>query len=736
MCSFTTVLRGRFDVLDVKEADAFHNPHQVNAERGIAPPDPPSLDGTMENKLLVDTTVDQKQEVDNQEDQEPPSSTKADYHPGSVRLWNWRLPTEEDFSYRTLPGRIIGRPPSPRAPIPFNTEETSEDENGRRGGGSGPNSPRTPISPRRWSVGAIGVGGVTFPKELSDALESPPSPISPTTATSVAPLLSQAAAFEHARSSLERGEESTIRIVTTVPSLDAHGRGRPGAGRATISFDTPPVIVREKKRSTASDSGKSAISKKSISSPSSRRSFVDLPSTLPFINHPEKDSEDSPAIPLIKPHPKTGPWDDAPRYDIPYQNPSYTCRIDDFLWLPRDPIGKLNIDDTIEMRKAIRTEAHLGALGEWVDDGTSFDVVPRNTVASHAASLGTIPNPDALTITSVGDGSEIISSEPGGIPLSRRVTSATTKSGYTQRLLNGMEHIHLPPGIRARLPKKTDEFGFRRKKTAASAILSESKDEIEQSEGAEMQERGYFTIKDRRPSVVSRPGIGARGSSTRYSPSTARTEGHASTSTLGLRRARSSRSVLSRSSATTRDTNISNVTEDPALQPDFSNQSPFLDPGLSIILTRNRTNTQPAIPQTHIDDPRRTHSLFTNDGAQGGRHLIADAGMDVPTDQESTMRRVRSRGGLSARSSGRSRRDSISVRDAIVGEVLAEEQVATARRVREELEEAERVAGPRSYWTGWMWRQVPNNPPQPSSTSQRDASSSRRDLHEDEEGQE
>ena len=235
-----------------------------------------------------------------------------------------------------------------------------------------------------------------------------------------------------------------------------------------------------------------------------------------------------------------------------------------------------------------------------------------------------------------------------------------------------------------------------------------------------MQDRGYFTVKGRRPST-SRPGLGSqhRSSSTRYAPSSARTEGHASTSTLGVHRRKSSRSVLSRSSAATHSSNASRVTEDPALQPDLNASSPFADTNLAIVITHTNTTLHP--PHIDNDDLRRTQSMFTTDS---GRHLVADAGVDVPVTQDQGMRRMRSQGGLSGVSRTRSSRttrtryDSVNVRDAIVGEVLAEEQVATARRVREELEEAERVAGPRSYWTGWMWRQVSNNPPQPSSSSQ------------------
>lgn len=751
----TTVLRSKFDALDVKEADVYHNTHQVNAERGIPPPQPESIskhDDSAENAgLLANTQGSPKVE----EDLEP----KVDYHPGSVRLWNWKLPTtEEDVLYRTLPGHFAARPLSPRAAIPFDLGdgEPVSDGEGMAKHTTVPSRSPPRAYARRWSVGAVGVGGVTFPKELTDALESPTSPTSPLTATSVAPLLAHASAMEHARQSMERGQEATIRAVNKALALteardgnglDAHGRGRPGMGRATISFDTPPIIIREKKPSITSSSAPSAASRAASSrGSSSLRSWIDLQGASP--QNPRSQSSD-PLPPLIRPHPKTGPWDDAPRYDIPYHNPAYTCTLDDFLWLPRNPCGKLNLDDSIEMRKAIRTEAHLGAMGEWVDDGSSFDVIPRNTVASVDVAPGTV-HPDKMTVSSAGGaqtGSELVGTDDansGAIPLSRRITIATTSSvaHHTQKLLSGMEHIHLPAGIRARVSKKAaDEFGFRRKKQRPPPImLSPSAEEIEQSEGAAIEEEarhsGYFTIRDRRPSTTIRPVLRMSGSG-RYphSPSGGRTEGHASTSTLGVNRRPSSRSIFSRySSAATTHSNVSaggesgmDVTLDPALMPDISTASPFLGPELQIVMTRRSTLGLPTSPRStealEATDPRRTHSMFVPGEPVGeGAGVAGPLSPSDPT-HELGMRRMRSHGGISAISragnrpgssvlgggGGRRRGGSLSIRDAIVGEVLAEEQVATAKRLQEEIQDAERAAGPRSYWTGWMWRQVPNN---------------------------
>jgi hypothetical protein len=685
-------------------------------------------------------------EINEQGNNDPnPKSKELDFHPGSVRLWNWKLSTDQQFPYRTVPDQI-GLPSSPRRPIPFDTKLEAADGLESKVSATSPARSAQQAYQRRWSVGAVGAGGVGFPKELADVLESmesPTTPNSPTTSTGVAPLLSQAEilnqaeALNQARLSLERGEETTIMPSIDVAGLDSHSRGRPGPGRATISFDTPPVILREKKKSTASLSTKSAGAK---STGSREDSWVDLPASLRY-SKAQDMSPDPNSIPLIQPHPKTGPWDDSPRYDIPFQNPAYVCRIDDFLWLPRNPCTKLNLDDSVEMRKAIRTEAHLGGLGEWIDDGTSVDVIPRNTVDSHAAVPGTMADVDDLTVTSADDAaSEISRDDAGGIPLTRQLTMKSSSSGYTRRLLNGMEHIRLPPGIRARIPKKgADEFGFKRKKLTSPGVITT--EEIEPSEGTDMMQDGYFTVRAK--PYMSRPGwpshMGRSGSKHSTSSAQPKVEGHISTSTLGMHRRTSSRSMFSRHSNISGTSNSADVTLDPALQPDVSAQSPFADPDLSIVITRSSTVWPASPPHVVTDDVRRTSSMFATGGVNDQGRLTLEAGRgqglgrgvtdpDSGSMQEVVVGRRQSRAGRSVSSKTRSSRaGSVSVRDAIVGEVLAEEQIATAKRVKEEMNEAERVAGPRSYWTGWMWRQVSNNNHLPPSASGVGRTTSRRE---------
>ncbi|ORY32232.1 hypothetical protein BCR39DRAFT_41930 [Naematelia encephala] len=72
---------------------------------------------------------------------------------------------------------------------------------------------------------------------------------------------------------------------------------------------------------------------------------------------------------VVVPHHPLRPWEDIP----PYQRargyndqPAYTDDYDDFLWLPRDPLSTLDLDDTVEMRLALTTSAGgSGRLGDW-----------------------------------------------------------------------------------------------------------------------------------------------------------------------------------------------------------------------------------------------------------------------------------------------------------------------------------------------------------------------------------
>jgi hypothetical protein len=69
---------------------------------------------------------------------------------------------------------------------------------------------------------------------------------------------------------------------------------------------------------------------------------------------------------LVVRHPAPAAWDDEPHMDLPYDNPYYTRPIDNVLWLPRDPFGILDLDDTVDLRVSLTSNIHCGQLGTWL----------------------------------------------------------------------------------------------------------------------------------------------------------------------------------------------------------------------------------------------------------------------------------------------------------------------------------------------------------------------------------
>lgn len=86
------------------------------------------------------------------------------------------------------------------------------------------------------------------------------------------------------------------------------------------------------------------------------------------------------SVPVSTPPPPLGPvnnhppivsWNDEPRVNTPYDNPFYTKAISDILWLPRDPFGILDLDDTVTLRVSLTSEPSAGQLSLWHEDVSS-----------------------------------------------------------------------------------------------------------------------------------------------------------------------------------------------------------------------------------------------------------------------------------------------------------------------------------------------------------------------------
>lgn len=68
----------------------------------------------------------------------------------------------------------------------------------------------------------------------------------------------------------------------------------------------------------------------------------------------------------VAPHPPPMSWDDQSTLDLPYDNPYYTRAIKNVLWLPRDPCGTLDLDDTVDLKISISVDPSAGQIGTWI----------------------------------------------------------------------------------------------------------------------------------------------------------------------------------------------------------------------------------------------------------------------------------------------------------------------------------------------------------------------------------
>ncbi|KAF5382774.1 hypothetical protein D9615_002912 [Tricholomella constricta] len=117
-------------------------------------------------------------------------------------------------------------------------------------------------------------------------------------------------------------------------------------------------------------------------------------------------------------HPPPVPWDDETTVDLPYDNPFYTRTFDNVLWLPRNPFGILDLDDTVDLKVSLCVDVAAGQLGTWLG--------LRET------------------------------SSPGEIPESQSSSPGRQSSATDALLVDGTEEINLPPVIAQRVQSKEE----------------------------------------------------------------------------------------------------------------------------------------------------------------------------------------------------------------------------------------------------------------------------------------
>ncbi|KAK0464387.1 uncharacterized protein EV420DRAFT_1263449 [Desarmillaria tabescens] len=126
----------------------------------------------------------------------------------------------------------------------------------------------------------------------------------------------------------------------------------------------------------------------------------------------------------VVPHPPPVSWDDLTTADLPYDNPYYTRAISNVLWLPRNPCGLLDLDDTIDLKVSITVEASAGKLGTWIGIPETDSPLQMSTLSLHPSHVSSPPS-------------------------ERRASSFA---------VDGTEEIDLPPAIIKRIEAKEDDI--------------------------------------------------------------------------------------------------------------------------------------------------------------------------------------------------------------------------------------------------------------------------------------
>ncbi|KAK0487567.1 hypothetical protein IW261DRAFT_1448670 [Armillaria novae-zelandiae] len=121
-------------------------------------------------------------------------------------------------------------------------------------------------------------------------------------------------------------------------------------------------------------------------------------------------------LPVV-PHPPPVSWDDLTTADLPYDNPYYTRAISNVLWLPRNPCGLLDLDDTIDLKTSITVEASAGKIGTWIGIPETDSPLQMSTLSLYPSHVSSPPSERRASSFAV-DGTEEINLPPA---IARRI---------------------------------------------------------------------------------------------------------------------------------------------------------------------------------------------------------------------------------------------------------------------------------------------------------------------------
>ncbi|KAF6757411.1 hypothetical protein DFP72DRAFT_845840 [Ephemerocybe angulata] len=176
----------------------------------------------------------------------------------------------------------------------------------------------------------------------------------------------------------------------------------------------------------------------------------------------------------VVPHPPPLPWDDHQSVDLPYDNPYYTREISNALWLPRDPVNVLDLDDYSghegrfdrsiwlpgKLEPGSKTSTFLLPIKQRVqanERGIEQTTRPRRSTVSHAISNRS----DGGTLTLLS-----ARRRPSALELQttmRSVSDGASPPFLRPRSTSAVSALHLgPPAMSSsKLSSGEQEFGLR-----------------------------------------------------------------------------------------------------------------------------------------------------------------------------------------------------------------------------------------------------------------------------------
>ncbi|EJU03200.1 hypothetical protein DACRYDRAFT_99538 [Dacryopinax primogenitus] len=159
--------------------------------------------------------------------------------------------------------------------------------------------------------------------------------------------------------------------------------------------------------------------------------------------------------PIVTAHPTTAKWDDSVPYDASYENPLYTTSLDKFMWLPRNPLARLDLDDGVRIHVVLlsRPDRNWRGVGR----------LPRELEAQLFGDIpGTRPSGEVLLTDHDSQSYE---------PRSSITQEPLLKPNVRLTRDDALEEIELPPILAARVQHPEQET------------------DIEEVEGTTLQER-------------------------------------------------------------------------------------------------------------------------------------------------------------------------------------------------------------------------------------------------------